>query len=154
MPGISEILQVVMLITVMLLISLGLFSGKIFTGRRNIFFVLTSAGIIFFSFIALEETLQIYLVKFYLYLGWSAVILYLLVFFIVFSPLVLMLFKMLFKLRTPVSVSPTIIAKPEPAKPKIVEPEFIKPDVVEIVNPEPVKPEAVQSPTCSISSAT
>ncbi len=88
MLEISEILQALLVTLVMLLITLSIFSRKIFQGNNKKYFLFISCGVLFLSFISLEAVFQIYLLKFYLYFGWSAIILFLLLFLMIVSPFI------------------------------------------------------------------
>ena len=88
MISISEILQIVIVIISLLMITLGLYSGKIFSGNKKLHFVIFSSGVIFISFISIEAVIHVYLMKFYLQFGWSAVLLVLIIFLIIVLPFI------------------------------------------------------------------
>jgi len=86
--SISQILQVSTVIILFILITLTLYSGKVFSHNKKLYFLIFSAGLLFVSFISLEAVLQIYLMKFYLQFGWSALSLFTLIFIILASPFI------------------------------------------------------------------
>lgn len=136
------------------MITLSLNSGKLFPGNKKLQFVIFSAGVIFISFISIEAVIHVYLMKFYLQFGWSALFLVLIIFLIIVSPFIGNIYNAVYSLsRLTPALNRTVIKKQEPvilpeikeSKEEIQTPPII---VTEKVMEEPVQ--TVMEPVKSI----
>ena len=127
------------------MITLGLYSGKLFSGNKKLQFVIFSSGVIFISFISIEAVLHVYLMKFYLQFGWSAVLLILLLMLILVSPFTGNIYNTVYSLsRLTPALKRKVIKKQEPViLPEIKESkeEIQTPPIIETekLTEEPVK---------------
>ncbi len=85
--------QVVLVFITIIVITISLFSKKLLNSIVNKYFNIISAVILFISFASLEAVLLVYVFKFFLYMGWNAVALYLILFLIIISPFVILLYN-------------------------------------------------------------
>lgn len=99
MISISEIIykacssQLVLVFFTIIVITFSLFSNKMKNRLNNNIFSIITSVIIFGTFTTLEIVLLVYVFKFFLYLGWNAVTLYLILFFIMITPFAAILYN-------------------------------------------------------------
>ncbi len=113
MKSYSEILQLISVFIVMILTAITIYSDKFFAGRNRNYLNIFSAIILFLSFVSIEALLQVYIVKFYIFYGWNAIILMTVLTLILITPFTGKLFKIISGLMQPAVKTETIIVKQE-----------------------------------------
>lgn len=113
MNSYSEILQLISVIIVMILTAITIYSDKFFPGRNRNYLNIFSAIVLFLSFISIEAVLQVYILKFYIFYGWNAIILMTVLTLILITPFTGKLLKIISGLTKPADNTKAIFVKQE-----------------------------------------